>query len=373
MNNALNPGLYIHVPFCRTKCPYCAFYSLSCLALIPRWMAALEQEMRIYRERFPLFDTLYLGGGTPSVLGESQWSRLMKSLHHCFNISPDAEITVEANPDDITPERMTLLRSLGVNRISLGVQSFDDRELRYLKRRHNALGAMEALDCIRNAGFNNVGLDLMYGLPGQGVEAWLKTLARALEFSPEHISCYQFTVEAGTPLGKMLERGLLTRLNEEEERTFFIRTSRVLEDRGYVHYEISSYARGMERSSLHNTKYWKQIPYLGLGPSAHSFDGNRRWWNMSSVQDYCQALGCGKAPVAGRETLSTEQQRMESLLLGLRIMDGFDLRTLQQIPEHKKLLGELEGAGLVRVEEGRVVPTNEGFLVADSLPLLFSF
>ncbi|MBW1773684.1 MAG: radical SAM family heme chaperone HemW [Deltaproteobacteria bacterium] len=369
MNKSLTPGLYVHVPFCRTKCPYCAFYSLPSPALIPRWMEALQREIQFYRGRFPLFDTLYLGGGTPTVLSHVQWSDLMETLFNAFNISPDAEITVEANPDDVTPGLMGLLHRLGVNRVSLGVQSFDDRELHTLKRRHNARGAIEALDCIRDAGFSNVGVDLMYGLPGQGEEMWLKTLGGALAFRPEHISCYQFTVEAKTPFGRMRDKGMIAPLDEEQERAFFISTSDFLREKGYVHYEISSYARGLTFTSRHNMKYWQQAPYLGFGPSAHSFDGNRRWWNLSSV---CQALSRGKVPVAGHETLSKEQHRMESLLLGLRIKDGFDFRTLEKMPGHKKLLRDLERGGLVRVEAGRVMPTDEGFLVADSLPLLFS-
>jgi oxygen-independent coproporphyrinogen-3 oxidase len=328
--------------------------------------------MRIYRDRFPIFDTLYLGGGTPSVLSTRQWSYLMETLFRCFNIASGAEITVEANPDDITPDLTARLYGLGVNRISLGVQSFNDRELLYLKRRHNASGAMQALDCIRAGGFSNVGLDLMYGIPGQGEDTWLATLGRALKFSPEHISCYQFTVEDGTPFGRMLERGMIAPPDEERERAFFVRTSRLLENEGYVHYEISSYARGIERSSLHNMKYWRHLPYLGLGPSAHSFDGHRRWWNLDSLGDYCQALGRGKAPVAAHEILSEEQHRMESLMLGLRIRDGFAQHILEKNSEHEKLLKDLEGGGLVRIEKGRVRPTVKGFIVADSIPMLFS-
>lgn len=372
MNRPLTPGLYVHIPFCRAKCPYCGFYSVPSLALVPEWMKALEREILMYRDLFPAFDTVYLGGGTPTVLSHGQWAVVMESLFHHLDISPQAEVTVEANPEDVTPGLMHLLLGLGVNRISLGVQSFLDHELHMLKRRHNSRRAMEALECIRGAGFGNVGIDLMFGLPGQGEAFWQKTLKCALGFAPEHVSCYQFTVEAKTPFARMRDRGMITALDEEQERAFFILTSGILKEAGYVHYEISSFAKGRERISRHNMKYWQQAPYLGLGPSAHSFDGDQRWWNLRSVKDYCGSLSQRRAPVAGRETLTREQHRLESLLLGLRMMDGFDLRILRKGPETERLLRGFEESGLVRVEGERVLPTGEGFLVADSLPLLFS-
>jgi len=315
-------------------------------------MEAVQKEILIYKDLFPSFDSLYLGGGTPTILSRGQWSGLMESLFNHFTFSPHAEVTVEANPDDITPDLMGLLRSLGVNRVSLGVQSFSDRELHYLKRRHTSREAMDALHCIRNAGFSNVGVDLMYGLPGQTEGLWLATLRRALDFFPEHISCYQFTIEEKTPFGKMRDRGMIKPPGEEEERALFILTSTLLQEEGYVHYEISNFARGREWASRHNMKYWKQAPYLGLGPSAHSYLGDGRWWNLQSVEGYCRALRQGRTPVAGRETLSEEQHFMESLLLGLRTMDGIDLDILPHRPQTEKLLRDLKGSGLVRVEGG---------------------
>jgi oxygen-independent coproporphyrinogen-3 oxidase len=335
-------------------------------------MEALQREIRIYKDLFPAFDSLYLGGGTPTVLGHGEWSGLMESLFKNFAFAPRTEVTVEANPDDVTIDLIGLLRDLGVNRVSLGVQSFNDRELHDLKRRHTAMNSMEALDCIRGAGISNVGVDLMYGLPGQTEDLWLATLGRALDFAPEHISCYQFTIEEKTPIGKMRDRGMLNPLEEEQERAMFILTSTFLEEAGYLHYEISNYARGREYTSRHNMKYWHHAPYLGLGPSAHSYQGDRRWWNLRSVDGYCRALSRREVPVAGHETLSEEQHDLESLLLGLRTMDGIETGILGHQPQTEKVLRDLKGAGLVRVEGGRIMPTREGFLVADSLPLLFS-
>ena len=372
MNEPSNAGLYVHVPFCRTKCPYCAFYSLTRPALISQWLEALQREMLVYRDDFPTFDSLYLGGGTPTLLNREQWSDLMESLWDCFSFATRPEITVEANPDDVTPDLMSLLRNLGVNRISLGVQSFHDRELRDLQRRHTSERATAALACIRESGFRNLGVDLMYGLPGQTEGAWHATLRRALAFEPEHISCYQFTIEDQTPFGKLRDQGLITPLEEEEERGFFVLTSAYLEEKGYRHYEISSYARGREHTCRHNVKYWRHAPYLGLGPSAHSYLEGRRWWNQRSVAGYCRAVNRGKAPVAGHETLTEEQRYLESLLLGLRTVDGIDLRNLRHRSQTQKLLEDLEASGLVRLDEGRAMPTREGLLVADGLPLLFS-
>jgi len=328
--------------------------------------------MLVYQDTFPSFDSLYLGGGTPTLLNRGQWTDLMESLFATFSFAGRPEVTVEANPDDVTPDLMGLLRSLGVNRISLGVQSFLDGELQDLKRRHTSQQATEALTCIRESGFSNLGVDLMYGIPGQTEGTWLTTLQQALEFTPEHISCYQFTIEEQTRFGKMRDRGLIRPLEQEQERRLFILTSKRLEAEGYLHYEISSYARGREHTCRHNVKYWRHIPYLGLGPSAHSYLGNRRWWNLRSITGYCRALNRGGSPVADQETLTDDQRYLESLLLGLRTADGIDLGILRHRPQTEKLLEDLEASGLVRMDDERVMPTREGFLVADGLPRLFS-
>ena len=368
----MHAGLYIHIPFCRKKCPYCDFYSIPSLSLVPQWLEAVCREILAYKGLFPSFDSLFLGGGTPTVLSREHWSALMDALFTHFQFDPLTEITVEANPDDVTEGLMGHLRGLGVNRVSLGIQSFDDQELHALRRRHTSHRAMEAIRCIRHLGFSNLGLDLMYGLPGQTQAQWLKTLKQALDFAPEHLSCYQLTIEEETPFGKMRDKGDIHPLDEEAQRALFILTSSFLEQEGYLHYEISNFAKGREFTCRHNMKYWQHLPYLGLGPSAHSFQGNRRWWNLKSVEGYCDVLAGGRMPKAGEETLSKEQQDLESLMLGLRTMDGVALDRLGDRSQSEKVLRDLEGTGLVRVEEGRVMPTREGFLVADSLPLLFS-
>ncbi|MDP2798369.1 MAG: coproporphyrinogen III oxidase family protein, partial [Deltaproteobacteria bacterium] len=223
------------------------------------------------------------------------------------------------------------------------------------------------------SGFTNVGVDLMYGFTGQTEAVWVQTMKHTLDFEPEHLSCYQMTLEEGTPFGKMLAEGRIKPLEEEKERDFFLLTSRFLEEHGYLHYEISNFARSEAFFSRHNQKYWQRIPYLGLGPSAHSFQDGVRWWNHSSIRRYCRALADGKLPVDGTETLSTEQLRLESLYLGFRTRDGVSIETLHNSsPRSDQILSRLQESGLVRVLKNRALPTREGFAVADHLPLLFS-
>lgn len=372
MSNRENSGLYIHFPFCRTKCPYCDFYSVTSLSLIPYWLEGIEKEVMFYKDRFDPFDSLYIGGGTPTLLNHRELARLMEFLFLHFMFSSDIEITIEANPDDITAEKLAFLRDLGANRISLGVQSFDEKELQFLKRRHSAGQTEEALEKIRASGFTNISVDLIYGFSEQTEASWIRTLNRALDFKPEHISCYQMTIAEETLFGKMLAEGEIKALGEEKERAFFLLTSRFLEDHGYIHYEISNFAREEEYYARHNRKYWHHIPYLGLGPAAHSFRDGVRWWNLKSIESYCQALGDNKIPVAGIETLSLEQHRLESLSLGFRTKDGIDLKLIRSQPRWEEIMRELQESGLVYVHQGRAIPTREGFLVADSLPLLFS-
>jgi oxygen-independent coproporphyrinogen-3 oxidase len=366
------PGLYVHVPFCKTKCPYCDFYSLTSLSSIPEWLEALKRETLLYKNRFTRFDSLYLGGGTPSLLSKHELGSLVDLLHQTFSISRDAEFTVEMNPDDIASDQLTGLRELAVNRISLGVQSFDDWDLLFLRRRHTADQAVRALDSLKAAGFAKVGLDLMYGLPGQTESSWVKTLEQAVSFNPEHLSCYQLTIHENTPFRDLQEKGDIKLPDEETESAFFILTSAFLEEKGYVHYEVSNFSKGEENLCRHNLKYWSRAPYLGLGPSAHSFQEGVRWWNLRDLETYCGALAEGKPPLAGSETLTPEQVYLEMILLGFRTREGVDREIFRGRPGTEEVLGHLRQAGVVRVVGGRVVPTVKGFLVADSLPLLFA-
>jgi len=371
MSNCKNPGLYVHVPFCRTKCPYCDFYSLTSLSRVPEWREALLREILLYKNRCCTFDSLYLGGGTPSVLGTRDLEKLFESLFRYFGFSPYAEITIEANPDDVTREKLDLLKSIGVTRISLGVQSFDPGELGYLGRRHTALQTEQALDRIRESGFAGLSMDLIYGLPGQRLSDWMRTLTRALDFRPEHLSCYQLTIHDETPLGGMLAEGRIRPVGEEKERSFFLRTAKFLDERDYIHYEISNFARDEANIARHNSKYWHGVSYLGLGPAAHSLWDGVRWWNVRCVTTYCERLAVGRLPIADSERLSEEQKRLESLCLGLRTREGIDLSLVRRQPGVDKILTRLQAENLAEVSRDRLIPTRNGFAVADSLPLLF--
>ncbi len=369
--NRTPAGLYIHVPFCKTKCPYCDFYSTTDLESVSRWIDALSREMDLYRDLFSSFDSVYFGGGTPSLLDEPAVRRLMATVLDHWQLDPGTEITVEANPDDITEEKLLLYRSLGIGRLSVGVQSFNDRELLFLKRRHDSRGARRALDLVLSSGFDNFGVDLMYGLKGQTRSSWDNSLAEALAFEPAHLSCYQLTVEDRTPFGKLRAEGILKPLGDEAGRRFFLATSHFLQDRGFIHYEISNFAKAKGRMSRHNRKYWAHTPYLGLGPAAHSFLDGKRWWNRRSVKEYCAHLDQGTRPVEGSETLTPQQLRLERLYFGFRTRDGLSVSDLDcDGPTGRLAL--LEKEGLVRIEGERVVPTIEGFLVADRLPLMFA-
>ncbi len=369
---SLLPGLYLHVPFCLTKCRYCDFYSSTDYSHVGAFITSLEQEMRLYCTCHPLFDTLYLGGGTPSLLAAPDLSNIFDKISKYFSLTADAEITLEANPDDVTAAKLRLWQELGVNRLSLGVQSLNDAELRFLGRRHTADQARQAMILARAAGFSNLSVDLIYALPGQTEAGWLTALQAVLEFEPEHLSCYQLTIEKNTPLGKKQALGEIEPMAEELQRSFFLRTAEFLRARGYRHYEISNFARGEHHIARHNTKYWQQVPYLGLGPAAHSFDGRARRWNVASVSEYCHLLGEGRAPVAGEEILTQTQCRLEALCLGLRTSQGVALAAFSHFPQARQTLANLCAAGLLTIEQDRARPTAEGFLVADSLALMLS-
>ena len=366
------PGLYIHIPFCKTKCSYCGFYSVTDLSLVPRWIEAIRQETAIYGGIFPAFDSLFLGGGTPSCLEARQLEGLVEGIFGVFPFVDGAEVTCEINPDDVTNETMPLVRSLGVNRLSIGVQSFNDGELTLLKRRHSAFRALRAVEYGRAAGLTNISLDLIYGFPGHNVAAWRQTLETALSLEPTHLSCYQMTFEAGTPLEGLRRDGILKPIDEDEERNLFLFTSRFLEGHRFQHYEVSNFARIKRFRCRHNMKYWNHTPYLGLGPGAHSFLDGRRWWNVRSVERYCSMIEEGRRPVEASEDLTAEQVHLERLFLGLRTKDGVPLDAAPSDPTFLRSLDGLVGQGLVKIRNNAIVPTRKGLLFADRLPLMLS-
>jgi oxygen-independent coproporphyrinogen-3 oxidase len=372
MKTKLPSGLYLHVPFCETKCSYCDFYSITSVTTeaIAGWIRAVITEARI-GEFSGVFKTLYFGGGTPSLLSEAALVEVVTKLRGIFGFENLVETTIEVNPEDVTRDKLKTFKELGFNRISLGVQSFRDEELKFLGRRHDSETSRRALDMIREAGFKNLSLDLIHSLPGQSLSDWEYSLKRAVGFKPDHISCYQLTIKEGTRFGKLLSSGKLREAGEDIQREIFIRTSEFLCDNGYQHYEVSNFSMGEDNEAKHNSLYWEHVPYLGLGPSAHSFDGKKRWWNVSSVAKYCEELENGNAPVADSEILSGDELRLESLFLGLRTKKGISLDILKGYDGWENTSAKLSALSLVKIRDGRMVPTLKGFLMADSLPLLF--
>jgi oxygen-independent coproporphyrinogen III oxidase len=364
--------MYIHVPFCRSKCPYCGFYSLASVSLIPRWLQALQKEIDIYCGTFyPPFDSLYFGGGTPTILATAQLQEIMDHLFNRYNFQEGTEITIEANPGDIDFIKSKELKAMGFNRINLGIQSFDNDDLQFLGRRHNAHEGVQAFQQLRTAGYDNIGIDLIYGLKDQTLGSWKINLEKALALRPEHISCYQLTMEKGTQFWSMKNKGLLESPDQETEESFFLTTSEFLESHGYIHYEISNFAKDESCYSRHNRKYWDRSPYLGLGPSAHSFDGASRWWNQASVRKYCEALEKMESPVEEKEMLTQEQVLMETVSLGLRTKWGLKRGLLGDNKDIEKNIAMLEERKYIRFDGDRVIPTKKGFLIADRLPLYF--
>jgi len=330
-----------------------------------------EIEAERYKPSFNEFGTLYIGGGTPSLPGAGHIKKIISGISGIFSFTHDAEITIEANPDDITKEKIHSYLSSGINRISLGVQSFDDDELIFLGRRHDSNSCEKAIDMIRAGGVSNLGIDLIFGFHAHTIDAWRRTLEKTIEISPEHISCYQMTLAKSTEMGRMLSEGKISEVSEEEQRDLFLLADRILTDNGYLHYEISNYAKGDENISKHNSRYWDRTDYLGLGPSAHSMNSGKRWWNISSVREYCDLLESGGDIVKGREELSKIQIALEDLYLGFRTLRGVPFSVIDKYPYGMKILERLTEEGLVVIKEGFAVPTLSGFLVADKIPLLF--
>ncbi len=332
--------------------------------------------MAFYKKSFQSFDTIYIGGGTPSLLSIQQMDDILKSANDIFNIDRQAEITVEVNPGDVSLEYFQQLRKRGINRLNIGIQSFNDSVLKFLGRRHSAEESIAAVEGARQAGFDNIGIDLMYDVYGQDMKTWKETLNKALSFFPEHLSCYQLSLDEKTPLYKRYRKESLQLPAENEALDFFMNTSKTLTDKGYIHYEVSNFARADSFKSRHNMKYWRHLPYLGLGPAAHSFLDSRRWWNKADIKTYLNDICEGKKPVDKSETLSIEQLALESLFLGMRTKDGIHLQNYKNrfgtdiLVDKKQVIDELVKNKLVALKQDCLCPTLTGLAVADNLALI---
>ena len=331
-------GLYIHIPFCASKCAYCGFYSIPSTKRKADFLEALKHEIASRKDYLhgEKVETVYFGGGTPSLLHLEEIENILKTLHDCFEIDPEAEVTFEANPDTLSLEYLSGLRSLGVNRLSIGIQSFFDNDLRYLSRKHDSSHALQCLDWAKEAGFENISIDLIYGLPTSDADQWNRNLDLFFELDIPHLSAYALTLEPNAVLTKQIEMGKAMPISEEDSIRDYEILCRRAAEHGYVHYEISNFSKpGMH--SRHNTSYWFGIPYAGFGPSAHSYDGKSRQWNVSSLERYVEAssviarsVATRQSTVAEKEILSPEQQYDEYVMLRLRTMWGIDLKYMKR-------------------------------------------
>ena len=381
--------LYIHVPFCIKKCRYCDFYSKTDLSLIPDYVTALVREIRLRSQAMasqPKSDaaTVYFGGGTPSLLGPRPLESILQALDNVFGLCRQTEITLEVNPGTLDDIYLRSFREMGVNRVSLGVQSLDPAQLSLLGRVHSADDAVHAVEKVRAAGIENISLDVMYGLPGQTGDHLIRELEAALDLNPAHLSCYMLTLEPGTALHAMHERGRFLPMAQSDQVDLFCLVAKYLKARGWDHYDISNFARHTSLRSLHNSAYWQMVPYHGFGPAAHSYavksgtDGSaayKRFWNAPDLDGYIRALKIGKFPPSDHEILTQEQRQMEYVMVGLRTSMGLDIRAGQNLWRNRfltvfqSLMEKLENKGFARLRDDgqRFVLTLEGWMRLDSI------
>ena len=326
--------IYIHIPFCESKCLYCDFNSYDGIDYLKASYAdALQDDIVKSENIFNIVETIYIGGGTPLLIGAEKIQLVLKTVKKTFDVAKEAEISIEANPESINPGDLLKLRESGVNRISLGFQSLSDRNLSLLGRIHDANKAVQSYLLAREAGYENINIDMIYGIPGQSLKDWEEELEQVIDIGPEHLSLYPLSIEEGTPLKKMVDDGRINDIDEDNQAEMMEATaSKLLKYRprgGYRHYEISNYAiDGYDCS--HNLNYWSCSDYLGFGAGAHSHRQGRRWWNVDDPVDYVEWLGLGSKPVAGEERLTIESRVAESIFLGLRMMRGADIDRIEE-------------------------------------------
>lgn len=366
-------GLYIHIPFCKQACYYCDFHFSTNQSQRTELIKLIAREIALQREYLngESLETIYWGGGTPSLLSVSELDLLFASIHKNFSIVPNPEITLEANPDDLTPEKLSQLNAAGINRLSIGIQSFDDAILKFLNRAHRASEAVQCIDQARKAGFANISVDLIYSIPGQDDALLTKNLATALALNPEHISAYSLTVEEKTVFGRWASHGKLTAMGEDRSAQQFLLVMDTLVTHGYKHYEISNYCKpGFE--SKHNTSYWQQKPYLGVGPSAHSFNSVSRQFNVSNNYHYATALRENRIPF-DREVLTPSNKINEYIFTSLRTQPGCNLQYLKTTMEYDLLeqnrsyIEKLIAAQHMELKDNVLVLTRSGKLLADQI------
>jgi len=367
-------GLYVHIPFCSSRCSYCDFATgLYQSELAKRYVAALIEEIRTSRYSGASVDTVYFGGGTPSLLAPVQLDSILAALFAQFDIDPASEITLEINPGSVTHEKLAAFRSLGVNRASFGAQTFDDAELAKLGRSHTAADALKTFADLRAAGFTNISFDLIAGLPGQTLAGWQRNIKQALDLQPEHLSFYLLEVHSGTPLAEHIRRGLQPVPDDDLAGVMYRWMLDHASEARYEHYEISNLCRSGFHSR-HNVKYWTAAPYYGFGCSAHSYDGRtRRWSNHRDVLKYVQMMENGNSPIVEEQELSETDVRAEALFLGMRLMRGVDVREYRESfgvdlrEAHAADLDRFRKAGLLEFDGDLIRLTRTGALLSNEV------
>jgi len=365
-------GIYIHVPFCKQACHYCDFHFSTSLKLREDYLKALQREIEMRADEFDsMVNTIYFGGGTPSLLRSSEISEIINKLSVHFTIAKNAEVSLEANPDDLNREKLQELYNAGINRLSIGIQSLNDRSLKWMNRAHNCA---EARSCIADAielGFDNISIDLIYGLPNLTLKEWEDEINEILSFNIQHISAYCLTVEPETALGHRVKKGKEKPVDEESANEQFQILVELLEQNGMEQYEVSNFGKpGFY--SRHNTSYWKGVPYLGLGPSAHSYSSGKRSWNIANNARYIKSINEDKLPIS-TENLSDKDQINEYIMTGLRTIWGIDLDVLKNEfgydlkAEYSELLEELIEKSLVKLEGAKLTLTKAGLFLADGI------
>jgi len=366
-------GLYIHIPFCAQACHYCDFHFSTNLRTRSEIVDAIRTELEIQRHYLAgeSLATVYFGGGTPSLLEVAELKTIFSTIHQHFVVESSAEITLEANPDDLTPQRLESFRNLGVNRLSIGIQSFNDEVLKFLHRSHNAQTASQSVVNARREGFDNISVDLIYAIPGQHDQAWTENILQAVDLRPNHISSYSLTIEEKTVFGKWSAKGRLHAVNEETAAIQFETLMNILENKGFEHYEISNFAQPGFRSR-HNSNYWREQKYLGVGPSAHSYDGDSRQFNVSNNATYLTTIKTGKIPFE-REVLTVEDRINEYLLTGLRTSWGCDAEKIKSefqydlLTDQRSYIKSLTDKNLIALDGAVLKLTKTGKLLADKI------
>ena len=360
-------SLYLHIPFCMKKCIYCDFFSVPYdEALVLNYITAVAHELEFRKELAGELRTVYVGGGTPTTVPTPGLIGLLRTIKDSYMITPGAEITIEANPGTIDEVKARALSDAGVNRFSIGAQSFSDSELRLLGRIHDASDIAKAVTAVRYAGVRNISLDLIYGIPGQTLDVWSHTMAIAAELSPEHISAYELTPEKGTPLYEAIVRGELEKPPEETIIEMYYRAIDTFGQAGYRHYEISNFAQpGFE--CRHNLNYWNRGHYIGIGAGAHSFVGDRRIRNVSTIGKYIESVERSEPAIEESEEISCEEAIRESIFLGLRKTEGLNIKELGEDPgiDMARAADELINQGLLEIDAGHLRLTRKGIVVSN--------